>query len=122
MTTNKDLKNNDEMMKKEKGVIVKKDLDPINLIIKDNAELKELLSKQFADLTDEEKKKLPTAKVRITNKYNSFTKKNQRYIRIIFTEGVYFERPLESATGEETLLKLKYPKLFEKPKKKEDIV
>ncbi len=121
MSTNKDLNLNEENKIEEKGIVLKKDLDPINLIVKDNAEWKELLSKQFTDLTKEEKKKLPTAKVRIVSRKNTFTNKNQRYIRIVFVEGVYFERQLRNDNGEEALLKVVYPELFEIPKKKEDI-
>lgn len=126
MSTKDISKNNEKevnVMEKteEKGVILEKDLNPVNLIIKDNEELKEMLSKKFSDLTMEEKKKLPTAKVRIVNKRDFFNK-NQRYIRILFADGVYFERQLNETNGEGTLLKLKYPKLFEIPKRKEDIV
>lgn len=121
MSTNKDLNLNEENKIEEKGIVLKKDLDPINLIVKDNAEWKALLSKQFTDLTKEEKKKLPTAKVRIVSRKNTFTNKNQRYIRIVFVEGVYFERQLRNDNGEEALLKVVYPELFEIPKKKEDI-
>lgn len=121
MSTNKDLNLNEENKIEEKGIVLKKDLDPINLIVKDNAEWKALLSKQFTDLTKEEKKKLPTAKVRIVSRKNTFANKNQRYIRIVFAEGVYFERQLKNDNGEESLLKIKYPELFEIPKKKGDI-
>ncbi len=121
MTTNKDIKNNEEIKKEEKGYVLEKNLDPVDLIIKNDEKLKELLSKKFSELTAEEKKKLPTAKVRIVNRTNKFIGKTQRYVRIIFFEGIYFERMLDSASGEEALLKLKYPELFVKPKEKKDI-
>ncbi len=110
-----------EIEDKEKGVILNMNLDPKSLIIKDNEELKLLLSKSFKDMTEEEKKKLPTARARVFTKVNAFEKKNERYVRVLFTEGVYFERKLDTTKGEDELLKCVYPKLFEIPKKKEDI-
>lgn len=119
------MENKEKTIKEEElkgGVSLHKDLNPVNLIIRDDVKLKELVSKSFADMTEEEKKKLPTVKFRIVSKKNTFTGKNERYVRIVFTEGVYFERLLGAEDGEKELLKVFYPQLFETPKTKDDIV
>lgn len=103
------------------GVVKEKNLDPTTLIIRDDDKLKEIVSKSFADMTAEEKKKLPVAKFRVVSKKNTFTGKNERYVRIIFDKGIYFERIIDVERGEEVLLKELYPQLFETPKTKEDI-
>lgn len=106
----------------KEGVAIHKNLNPVSLIIRDDEKLKKLVSKSFADMTEEEKKQLPTAKFRIVSKKNTFSGKNERYVRVIFTEGVYFERLLGAEDGEKELLKVFYPQLFETPKTKDDIV
>ena len=119
------MENKEKTIKEEElkgGVVIHKDLNPVSLIIRDDAKLKELVSKSFADMTEEEKKKLPTAKFRIVTKQNPFNKKNERHVRVVFTEGVYFDRLLDTEDGEKELLKVFYPQLFETPKTKDDIV
>lgn len=74
------MENKEKTIKEEElkgGVAIHKDLNPVSLIIRDDAKLKELVSKSFADMTEEEKKKLPTAKFRIVTKQNPFNKKNE---------------------------------------------
>ena len=119
------MENKEKTIKEEElkgGVAIHKGLNPVSLIIRDDAKLKELVSKSFADMTEEEKKKLPTAKFRIVTKQNPFNKKNERHVRVVFTEGVYFDRLLDTEDGEKELLKVFYPQLFETPKTKDDIV
>lgn len=96
------MENKEKTIKEEElkgGVAIHKDLNPVSLIIRDDAKLKELVSKSFADMTEEEKKKLPTAKFRIVTKQNPFNKKNERHVRVVFTEGVYFDRLLDTEDG-----------------------
>lgn len=123
---NKETKNviKEEEEELKGGKAIHKDLNPVSLIVRDDAKLKELVSKSFAKMTEEEKKQLPTAKFRIVSKKNPFNKKISKYIRLIFGKNVYFERLLdkEEGIGEEELLKIKYPQLFETPKTKDDIV